>query len=480
MNKEQYHHEPTVAAVTTTATAATGPPPPKKRYPNATYSKHHHQQQKDHHSNVNLHNNYFIEQASIYNNFTVNPTQIWNDSVSTSSPVTLDQQYYPKRYSHQQQQQQQQQQKQQQQKQQQQKQQQQQSHHQQLPIRKPTPPKTIHSQQYQIQKPIPQKKYKENDYSNNYIHTGELPTKYVRNIKNPVDGYPKLQRLFQLKERQTQSYSCTPYGARTDIDNMVPMLNKWIHKDRLVFDVIMIGSLTENQFIYPLLTQLPLEKLCSKPGFLFIWASAPKINELTRLLNSDGWAKKFRRSEELVFVPVNKDSPYYPNRDGNDDESLFEKMQWHCWMCITGTVRRSTDGHLIHCNVDTDLNIENEEDYNKNLVVPNHIYKVAENFSSANRRLHIIPSRSGFNNPVKPRRGWVIMSPDIIIDNFEPSRYKNEINQVGTNLPQDNEIENLRPKSPVPRNANINNHDNNNHHHNNVNANVNAITTAAH
>ncbi len=352
---------------------------------------------------------------------------------------------------------------------------------QQVPMRRQTPPRSGHSQQQiqqrrpHIQKPNPQKKFKDNDYSNNYIHTGELPSKFVRNVKNPVEGYPKLQRLFQLKERQTQAYACTPFGSRVDIDNMVPTLNKWIHKDKLVFDVIMIGSLTENQFIYPLLTQLPLEKLCSKPGFLFIWASAQKINELTRLLNSDGWAKKFRRSEELVFVPVNKDSPYYPNRDGIEDDSLFEKMQWHCWMCITGTVRRSTDGHLIHCNVDTDLNIENEEDNNKNLVVPNHIYKVAENFSSANRRLHIIPSRSGYNNPVKPRRGWVIMSPDIIIDNFEPLRYKNEITEIGTNVPQDNEIENLRPKSPVPRNANLHSHNNNNNNHNNNNhATVNA------
>lgn len=372
---------------------------------------------------------YFHEQPSIYNNFsTVNPTQIWNDAVSTSSPVTLDQQFYNRRYQS----------------------------HQQLPIgRSPPPRSSVQPSSHQIQKQPPARKFKDNDFSNNYIHTGQLPSKFVRNIKNPVEGYPKLQRLFQLKERQAQSYACTPFGARVDIDNMIPTLNKWIVKDRLVFDVIMIGSLTENQFIYPLLAKLPLDKLCSKPGFLFIWASAQKINELSRLLNSDSWTKKFRRSEELVFVPVNKESPYYPNKTSTDEESLFEKMQWHCWMCITGTVRRSTDGHLIHCNVDTDLSIENEEDNNKNLVVPNHIYKVAENFSSANRRLHIIPSRSGFNNPVKPRRGWVIMSPDIIIDNFEPQRYKNEITEIGTNVPQDPEIESLRPKSPVSKNATV-------------------------
>jgi hypothetical protein len=300
------------------------------------------------------------------------------------------------------------------------------------------------------------KRFKDNDYTSNYIHTGELPVNFVRNVKNPVEGYPKLQRLFHLKENQTEKYSSAPYGARVDIENIVPTLNRWIVKEKLTFDVIMIGGLTENQFIYPLLSQIPLERLCSRPGFLFIWASAQQINELTRLLNTDGWAKKFRRSEELVFVPVKKDSPYYPSNMSRDENAMFESIQWHCWMCITGTVRRSTDGHLIHCNVDTDLKIENEEE-NPNQVVPNHIYKVAEYFSSATRRLHIIPARSGFNHPVRPRRGWVIMSPDILLDNFEPSRYKNEILNIGLNVPQDQDIESIRPKSPVHRNVQLHN-----------------------
>ncbi|CCH45416.1 Karyogamy protein KAR4 [Wickerhamomyces ciferrii] len=413
---------------------------------NSHQNSHQHQNQQYKDRNTN----YYLEKPSIYNNF-VNPTKIWNDSVSTSSPVTLDVNHsYPqRRFSPQPSI----------------NQSQSQPTQPQTLIsnpslqstRKPMSPRNQTSQQQQ--QLYSNKRYNDNDYSNHYIHTGEQPSKFVRNVKNPVEGYPKLQRLFQLKERQTQAYACTPFGSRCEVDNMVPTLKKWINKDQLVFDVIMIGSLTENQFIYPLLTQLPLEKLCSKPGFLFVWASGQKINELTRLLNSDSWAKRFRRSEELVFVPVDKNSPYYPNKDSQDDESLFEKMQWHCWMCITGTVRRSTDGNLIHCNVDTDLNIEDEDlnnEENKNLIVPNHIYKVAENFSSANRRLHIIPSRSGYNNPVRPRRGWVIMSPDIILDNFEPKRYKDEILEIGVNVPQDSEIENLRPKSPIPRNSNLN------------------------
>lgn len=287
-----------------------------------------------------------------------------------------------------------------------------------------------------------------NDYSNHYIHTGSDPQSHVTNIENSVEGYPKLQKLFEEKEKQVSEFATKPLGCRVSIDKMVPTLNKWIQRDNLTFDVVMIGCLTDNQFIYPLLTQLPLDRLVSKPGFLFIWASTQKINELSKLLNNEVWAKKFRRSEELVFVPIDKDSPYYPGLAG-DDNTLVEKMQWHCWMCITGTVRRSTDGHLIHCNVDTDLNIETSD--TQNGAVPSDLYKVAENFSTATKRLHIIPARTGAETPVRLRQGWVVMSPDVILNNFDPQEYKEEIRSIGTHVPYDEEIESLRPKSPVQR-----------------------------
>lgn len=294
----------------------------------------------------------------------------------------------------------------------------------------------------------PSRDFHTNDYSNNYIHGKSLPQQHVTNIENRVDGYPKLQKLFQAKAKQINQFATTPFGCKIGIDSIVPTLNHWIQNENLTFDVVMIGCLTENQFIYPILTQLPLDKLISKPGFLFIWANSQKINELTKLLNNEIWAKKFRRSEELVFVPIDKKSPFYPGLD-QDDETLMEKMQWHCWMCITGTVRRSTDGHLIHCNVDTDLSIETKDTTNG--AVPSHLYRIAENFSTATRRLHIIPARTGYETPVKVRPGWVIVSPDVMLDNFSPKRYKEEIANLGSNIPLKNEIELLRPRSPVQK-----------------------------
>ncbi|QPG76059.1 hypothetical protein FOA43_003445 [Brettanomyces nanus] len=286
-----------------------------------------------------------------------------------------------------------------------------------------------------------------NDYSNHYIHSGVLPVGYIRNAKQQVDGYPKLQKLYRLKDQQVRKYATLPFGARVKTEDLIPTLNSWVYDYHLQFDVIMIGALSENQLLYPVVSQLPIDKLCAKPGFLFIWASTQKISELSRLLSdTNSWARRFRRSEELIFVPIDKNSPYYPGDANIPEKQVLEEIQWHCWMCITGTVRRSTDRELIHCNINTDLAIENED--TDNSCVPSQIYKVAENFSNSTRRLHIIPAATGLNHPVKVRPGWVILSPDVILDNFDPIRYQKELGKVGLRVPLDSDIEQLRPKTP--------------------------------
>ncbi|VEU24340.1 DEKNAAC105522 [Brettanomyces naardenensis] len=286
-----------------------------------------------------------------------------------------------------------------------------------------------------------------NDYSNHYIHSGVLPVRYIRNAKQQVDGYPKLQRLYRMKEQQVKKYATRPFGARVKTDDFVSTLNSWVYDYHLQFDVIMIGALSENQLLYPIVSKLPIDKLCAKPGFLFIWASTQKISELSKLLNDpNSWCRRFRRSEELIFVPIDKDSPYYPTDSNIPEKQILEEIQWHCWMCITGTVRRSTDKELIHCNINTDLAIENEDTGSS--AVPAQIYKVAENFSNSTRRLHIIPAATGPDHPVRVRPGWVIVSPDVILDNFNPERYQRELGTVGHRIPLDNDIEQLRPKTP--------------------------------
>lgn len=150
-----------------------------------------------------------------------------------------------------------------------------------------------------------------NDFSNDFVHTRQPSTQYIRNVDRPTEGYPKLQKLKDLKQKQVDKHAVKPYGVRVDTNKIVPLLNSWVKDYTLQFDVIMIGALVENQFLLPLLELLPLYNLCAKPGFLFIWTHTANIKQLSSLLNSDKWNKKFRRSEELVFVPVDEKQPLF-------------------------------------------------------------------------------------------------------------------------------------------------------------------------
>lgn len=282
-----------------------------------------------------------------------------------------------------------------------------------------------------------------NDYTNHYIHTQQLPTEFIANLDNPFEGYPRLQKLIRLKEANNSEHFPRPFGHRVAAGDLQRVLNDWIHGHKLLFDTIMIGSVTENQFDLETLKKLPIESLCSRPGFLYIWGTGDDVAQIADLLDGkikgSSWGKqKFRRSEVIV---------YSVKAALAGDESMLVSRQWQCWMCITGTVRRTEDAHLINCNINTDLKIQSTGELHDSNCVPDSIYKIIENFSSGNRRLHIVPSTTGTDVPVKLRPGWVIASPDVLLSNFSPKTYMNEIINKGFNVPQVAEVEQLRPKS---------------------------------
>ena len=54
-------------------------------------------------------------------------------------------------------------------------------------------------------------------------------------------------------------------------------------------------------------------------------------------------------------------------------------IQEHCLMGIKGTVRRNTDAHIIHANVDTDIIVAEEAPFGSTRK-PEEIYSVIEHF----------------------------------------------------------------------------------------------------
>lgn len=84
---------------------------------------------------------------------------------------------------------------------------------------------------------------------------------------------------------------------------------------------------------------------------MFLWVGAADSEGLERgrecLAN---WG--FRRAEDIVWVKTNKRAGDNP---GGASSGIFASQKEHCLMGIRGTVRRSTDSHFVHCNVDTDV-----------------------------------------------------------------------------------------------------------------------------
>lgn len=125
----------------------------------------------------------------------------------------------------------------------------------------------------------------------------------------------------------------------------------------------------------------------------------------------------------------------------------YNCVQEHCLMGIKGTVRRSTDGHLIHANVDIDIIIDEERPWG-NDEKPVEIFHIMEHFCLGRRRLHIFARDSTI------RPGWVSVGEELTSSNFDPEQYNNAIHkEPGVLTGCTEEIERLRPKSPPPKGA---------------------------
>lgn len=282
-----------------------------------------------------------------------------------------------------------------------------------------------------------------NDYSDYYLRTGVLPQSNIRNIVEPLIGYPKLQRLHQLKLAHNLKYASKPYGRRIDPKHMPGELNNWISQ-AMNFDVVMINGCLDVVPSLNQLTVLPIQRLTPRPSIILLWLPNSALEVGRSALEHWG----FRRSEDIIYFLTKgqNESLHYPKFGSLNSSEYIQKSTWHCLMGLKGTLRRSEDSDLINCNVDTDVILEKPNEQPN--ILPEEAYQIIENFSLMNRRLHIVPYHSTLDKPVKVRPGWVIMSPDVLLDNFNVQQYSNLANTVGYRVPVDPEIDSLRPKTP--------------------------------
>ncbi|MCL7049576.1 hypothetical protein MKW94_017781 [Papaver nudicaule] len=309
----------------------------------------------------------------------------------------------------------------------------------------------------------------QNDYSQNFVDTGKRPQNYIRELEltNVVEDYPKLRELIQKKDEIVANAASPPmyykcdlrefvlssefFGTKFDVILVDPPWEEYVHRAPGVADHMDYWTFEE-------ILNLKIEAIADTPSFIFLWVGdGVGLEQGRQCLKKWG----FRRCEDICWVKTNKT---HATGGGlrHDSRTLFQHSKEHCLMGIKGTVRRSTDGHIIHANIDTDIIIAEEPAYGSTKK-PEDIYRIIEHFSLGRRRLEL------FGEDHNIRSGWCTVGNGLSSSNFNAEAYlrnfadkdgKVWVGGGGRNPPPEAphlvlttpEIESLRPKSPPQKN----------------------------
>ncbi|CAI0403080.1 unnamed protein product [Linum tenue] len=305
----------------------------------------------------------------------------------------------------------------------------------------------------------------QNDYSQNFVDTGMRPQNFIRELEltNVVEDYPKLRELIQKKDEIVAKAASAPmylqgdlrelelspelFGTKFDVILVDPPWEEYVHRAPGAADHMDYWTFEE-------ILNLKIEAIADTPSFIFLWVGdGVGLEQGRQCLKKWG----FRRCEDICWVKTNKSNAAPGLR--HDSHTLFQHSKEHCLMGIKGTVRRSTDGHIIHANIDTDVIIAEEPPYGSTQK-PEDMYRIIEHFSLGRRRLEL------FGEDHNIRAGWLTVGKELSSSNFNAETYvKNFADKDGKvwqggggrNPPPEAphlvvttpEIESLRPKSPM-------------------------------
>lgn len=201
--------------------------------------------------------------------------------------------------------------------------------------------------------------------------------------------YPKLEKLLHLHTELVRQHACPPTYLTADLQKF--------HLAELLpvkFDSILIDPpLEEYARDYPTrvsgdhpywtwdeLAALPIPQIASNPGFIWLWVGSGKCdrNGVSGLDKGRELLAKwgYRRCEDIVWLKTNRQNPSLA--DEPPTQTVFTHTKEHCLMGIRGTVRRSTDGHFVHCNVDTDVIVWEGDDSGESRAGPTSFPPIAD------------------------------------------------------------------------------------------------------
>ncbi|XP_075081344.1 N6-adenosine-methyltransferase non-catalytic subunit MTB isoform X1 [Nicotiana tabacum] len=305
----------------------------------------------------------------------------------------------------------------------------------------------------------------QNDYSQNFVDTGMRPQNFIRELEltSVVEDYPKLRELIQKKDEIVAKAASPPmyykcdlreqelspefFGTKFDVILIDPPWEEYVHRAPGVTDHMEYWTFEE-------IMNLKIEAIADTPSFIFLWVGdGVGLEQGRQCLKKWG----FRRCEDICWVKTNKSNAAPGLR--HDSHTLFQRSKEHCLMGIKGTVRRSTDGHIIHANIDTDVIIAEEPPYGST-AKPEDMYRIVEHFALGRRRLEL------FGEDHNIRSGWLTLGKGLSSSNFNAEAYTRNFADKdgkvwqgggGRNPPPEAphlvvttlDIEALRPKSPM-------------------------------
>jgi len=303
-----------------------------------------------------------------------------------------------------------------------------------------------------------------NDYSQHFVDSGMRPQNFIRERgrEERCVEYPKLRRLITLKNEAVEKHSTPPMYANVNLKTF-DMKSLGHH-----FDVILVdppwqeyadrcpGTTDRVPWKFKELENLRVQDVANSQSFLFLWVGSvcDTWNKGRELMKKWG----FRRCEVIAWLKTNKQKTVVTDERGNNTEEvnaydsfchsadgiILQPTIEHCLMGIKGTVRRSTDGHIIHSNVDTDVIISENPPYGST-GKPVELYDIIERFCLGRKRLEL------FGELNNVRRGWVTLGEKVPPGmTYSAELYGTFFKTVEDRyIPFDQRVELLRPKSPV-------------------------------
>lgn len=309
-----------------------------------------------------------------------------------------------------------------------------------------------------------------NDYNQHYVNTGERPQNTIAD-HTPGDRfkeYPQLEQLVKQKDELLSVRNHPPFQIKQDVRDIswdqigqfdVILIDPpWMeYKNRMLQAKEQLGSGGQTHSIHNIfdedderfegwstedISMLQIDKISKTPSFLFLWVGSEHLDDGRNLFKKWG----FKRCEDIVWLKTNKSHPSYvpPN-----PKHLLQRVKEHCLVGVKGDVKRASDSHFIHANIDTDV-IVSEEPPIGDLEKPSEIYDVIERFCLGRRRLQL------FSNSKRVRKGWVVISKSVMDSRFPWDEYNTWLTGTpdmrsyngGETIGTTTEIEDKRPKSP--------------------------------